>query len=114
VFFLAYALLGNLIYGMEKSDGLLMNGLLGFLPMLQHPPLIENELLRFGVGLFRTLAFGLVIGFFSNDWYAAASVKDGFLHIMDVGASQARLAIEQAGMQIAATSSSPGIREGVP
>jgi hypothetical protein len=111
LFFFAYVLIGNLIYGMEKDTGFLMNGILGFIPALQHPPLIQNETLRFGVGLTRTLTFGLVIGFFGNYWCALTSLKSGFVHIADVEAPRAQLAIEWARTKIIATSSSVGIRD---
>lgn len=96
LFFLAYILLGNLIYGMEKDASPLMYGLRVLIPILEHPPLIENETLRVSVGLFRTLAFGLIIGAFGNDWYRKKLLKRGFLHVTDVEAPGGKLAIEHA------------------
>src|SRR4051812_20133105 len=62
LFFFAYIILGNLIYGMEKDASPIMYGLRAFVPILEHPPLIEDETLRISVGLFRTLVLAMVIG----------------------------------------------------
>ena len=94
LFFLAYVLLGNLIYGMEKDANPLLYGLQVLIPILEHPPLIENETLRVSVGLFRTVAFGLIIGAFGNEWYRKNLLKRGFLHVTDVEAPEAKIAIE--------------------
>jgi hypothetical protein len=94
LFFLAYILLGNLIYGMEKDASPLMYGLRVFIPILEHPPFIENEALRVSVGLFRTLAFGLIIGALGNEWYRKSLIKRGFLHVTDIEAARAKLAID--------------------
>lgn len=96
LFFLAYILLGNLINGMEKDANPLQYGLRVLIPILEHPPLIENETLRMSVSLFRTVAFGLVIGAFGNEWYRKNLLKIGFLHVADVEASEAKVAIEHA------------------
>ena len=96
LFFLAYVLLGNLIYGMEKDANPLLYGLRVLIPVLEHPPLIENETLRVSVGLFRTVAFGLVIGAFGNGWHRKNLLKRGFLHVTDVEALKAKVAIEHA------------------
>lgn len=93
---LAYALIGNLIYGMEKNASPLLYGLLAFISILEHPPLIEDETLRMSVGLMRTVAFGLVIGAFGNAWYRERLLKRGFSHLMDVEAPDAKVAIEHA------------------
>jgi hypothetical protein len=94
LFFFAYILLGNLIYGMEKDASPLMYGLRVLIPILEHPPLIENEALRVSAGVFRTLAFGLIIGAFGNEWYRRSLIKRGFLHVTDVEAAGAKLALD--------------------
>lgn len=97
VFFgLAYALLGNLIYGMEKDASSLQYGLFAFVSVLQHPPLIENETLRMGVSLFRTMAFGLIIGAFGNEWHRKSLLKRGFSHVTDTEAPNEKIALEHA------------------
>jgi len=95
LFFLAYWFLGNLIYGTEARPTLLENGLLGFIPMLQHQPLIESEILRISAGLFRTLAFGIIIGAFGNKWHRTALLTQGFVHVMNCHARVGAAAIER-------------------
>ena len=96
LFFLAYVLLGNLIYGMEKDANPLLYGMRVFAPILEHPPLIENETLRVSVGLFRTVVFGLLIGAFGNEWCRKNLLKRGFLHVTDVEAPEPKVAIDHA------------------
>ena len=95
LFFLAYVLSGNLIYGMEEQASPVMHGLMASLPILEHPSLIENETLRVSVGLLRTLTFGLIIGAFGNSWYRSKLLKSGFMRIAEAEAQSAELAIDQ-------------------
>jgi hypothetical protein len=100
VFFLAYVLLGNLIYGMEHDASSLEYGLRVFVPILVHPPLIEDEALRVATGLFRTVILGLVIGSFGNGWHMRHLLKNGFVHVMDVRAGATADAIQTASARL--------------
>lgn len=94
LFFLAYTLLGNLIYGMEKDPGPIQRGLMAFIPIFQHEPLIEDEFWRGGIGIIRTISLGIIIGIFGNAWLRSKLLKNGYIHIKDVEASKAGVAIE--------------------
>lgn len=96
MFWFVYAILGNLIYGMESNPTFLDRGLMSLIPIFHHPPLIENPVMRLAAGLTRTIVLGLVIGAFGNEWRKRKLLKKGYAQIEDIEARSERAALQVA------------------